>query len=72
MPKFIINYEPQPRGEHEVHNLDALCSHLPKMENRIDLGYHYSCREAIAYARKRWPDSQIDGCYYCCRECHTR
>lgn len=71
MPKFVINKNAQSNGDHEVHNATNGCSYMPNVENQIDLGYHDSCKEAVIEAKKRWPDHRINGCFYCCRPCHT-
>lgn len=71
MPYFIINKNSQQNGDHEVHEKDAGCQHLPNHENQIDLGFHLSCQSAVTDAKSRWPSNRINGCYYCCRPCHT-
>lgn len=71
MPYFIINKNPQQNGDHEVHEINAGCQHFPNTENQIDLGFHLSCQNAVADAKTRWPNNRINGCYYCCRPCHT-
>ena len=68
MPEYYVNKNQQTTGEHEVHEL--ACGYLPAPENRIYLGVHASCREAVQEARKHY--SNVDGCYYCCKDCHTR
>ena len=70
MPKFCVNKNAQPTGEHEVHNLDAGCNYLPLPQNRIDLGYFPDCHGAIREAKKYY--SNVDGCFYCAPACHTR
>lgn len=72
MARFILNKNAQSTGEHEVHNLDVYCGHLPNVENQISLGSHNGCREAIQYARTQYPSATIDGCAYCTPTCHTR
>jgi hypothetical protein len=72
MAHFILNKNAQPGGEHEVHNLDVYCGHLPNPENQISLGNHGGCREAVRYAKSRYPAAAIDGCAYCTPVCHTR
>ena len=72
MPRFCINKNSQPTGEHEVHNLDANCGHLPNTENQINLGIFSSCHGAISKARQEYPNANIDGCAYCCPACHTK
>jgi hypothetical protein len=67
MRKYYVNKNTQSNGEHEVH-MEG-CSYLPKPENRIDLGNHYSCQTAVKAARNYYYNS--NGCYYCCLACHT-
>ena len=71
MPRFIVNKNPQDNGDHEVHNTTDGCSHMPNPENQIDLEFHASCREAVRFAQVKWPQNRINGCYYCCNDCHT-
>ena len=71
MARFIINKNPQTNGDHEVHDVNNNCSYMPNNENQIDLGYHTTCREAVADAKRRWPSNRINGCYYCSNPCHT-
>lgn len=71
MPVFVINKNAQENGDHEVHNASTGCSYMPNPQNQIDLGTHTNCHGAVAEAKSRWPDHRINGCYYCCRECHT-
>ena len=67
MKKYYVNKNPQSNGDHEVHHEG--CSYMPNRENCIYLGYHASCSSAVNTARKHLP--QVNGCYYCSRECHT-
>jgi len=71
MARYVININAQANGDHEVHNITKGCNYLPNYENQIDLGYHNSCHEAVAHAKRKWPDYRINGCYYCCNACHT-
>lgn len=71
MPQFILNQNQQDSGDYEVHNKTTGCPRMPLPENQIDLGTHPSCHGAVANAKARWPNLKIDGCYYCCNECHT-
>lgn len=64
---YYVNRLAQSNGDHEVHV--SGCSHMPAEVNRINLGYFSSCREAVAEAGKHF--KQVNGCYYCSRECHT-
>ncbi|THF60344.1 hypothetical protein E6O51_14145 [Pseudothauera rhizosphaerae] len=69
MSHYYINKNQQANGDHEVH-IDT-CSYLPSEPNRIYLGNYYSCAPAVAEAKRRWPTNRINGCFYCCRPCHT-
>lgn len=65
---YYVNKNAQPTGEHEVHN--SSCSYLPDENNRIYLGNFTSCKDAVREAKKHY--ANVDGCYYCSRECHTK
>lgn len=65
--RYLINKNAQYNGDHEVHN--ETCNHLPNLENRKYLGNFSNCRDAVDEAKKL--DSDADGCYWCCNECHT-
>lgn len=67
---FCVNRNAQRTGEHEVHNLDASCPHLPKPDNRRDLGSHPSCSEAVIAASELYKN--VDACAYCAPKCNTR
>lgn len=71
MQRFIINQNAQANGDHEVHNATTGCSYMPNLANQLDLGFHASCKEAVASAKQKWPNNRINGCYYCCKACHT-
>lgn len=71
MPNFVINKNAQANGDHEVHNKTTGCSYMPNSENQINLGNHPSCHQAVADAKRRWPNHRINGCYFCCKPCHT-
>jgi len=57
MSRYYVNKNAQSNGDHEV-------------ENRIYLGEFASCRPAVAEAKKYY--AQVNGCYYCARDCHTQ
>ena len=71
MPQFILNKNQQSNGDYEVHNKTTGCNYLPSVQNQVDLGYHLSCKEAVAYAKSQYPKAKINGCLYCCPTCHT-
>lgn len=68
MAKYYVNKNAQTTGEHEVHREG--CSWMPENSNRIYLGDFYSCKPAVEEAKKYY--NNVDGCYYCCIDCHTR
>ncbi len=68
MPTYYVNTNAQANGDHEVHE-DSYCSNAPTPINRKYLGYHSDCHSAVLEAKKTFPQS--NGCYYCCRSCHT-
>ena len=68
MARYYVNTNAQSTGEHEVHREG--CSFLPLKENRVYLGEYKSCAPAVKEAAKRY--QKVDGCFYCCWECHTR
>ena len=77
MPKYILNKNKQDSSSgsnYELHNEDSgACIRLPKPENRLQVGTYSNCRDAIAAARRQYPAMapNIDGCYYCCPDCHN-
>jgi len=68
MAIYYVNKIAQPTGEHEVHT--STCSYLPSHENRMYLGTFSNCHDAIREAKKYY--NNVDGCYWCSRECHRR
>ena len=67
MALYYVNKQAQSNGDHEVHK--SGCSYMPSEENKQYLGSFSNCFEALREAKKYY--SQSNGCYYCCRECHT-
>jgi hypothetical protein len=65
---YYVNKNAQATGEHEVHA--SGCKYLPSEENRIYLGFFTNSRDAIREAKKYY--SNVDGCFFCCPESHTR
>lgn len=57
------------KGNHEVH--DEHCSYLPDVLNREYIGYVSDCESAIKRAKRDTGKNNFDGCFWCCRECHT-
>ncbi len=68
MPYYLVNRNAQPTGEHEVH--ESNCGHMPDLLNRQDLGFHGTCKGAVQAAKSYYDN--VDGCYYCCNDCHSR
>ena len=69
MAKYYVNKNTQANGDHEVHTTG--CSFMPTVENRIYLGEFTNCQSAVLEARKRYY-TQVNGCYYCSKACHTQ
>lgn len=70
MPEYCVNKNAQPgSGDHEVHDLASQQGCLPEPVNRLNLGTHPSCREAVSTAKQYYDDA--NGCYHCANECHT-
>lgn len=63
--QYVVNNHAQLNGDHEVHVQG--CTFFPA--SHIPLGFHSSCRTAVADARRHY--RQSNGCAYCARECHT-
>jgi len=71
MPNYCVNKNAQSGSrDHEVHDLASTKNCLPLESNRVSLGNHPSCREAVA-ASKRFHYSDSNGCRYCAPACHT-
>ena len=70
MPNYIVNRNPQPNGDYEVHNLSIGTTCLPLQINRESRGIHADCTAAVRATRAQGY-SQANGCYYCARSCHT-
>jgi hypothetical protein len=65
MDSYYVNNHAQTNGDHEVHT--SSCSFLPT--DRKYLGSFGNCREAVQEAKKTY--RQSNGCYFCCKACHT-
>lgn len=68
MPTYIYNSSQTDGKYHEIHL--TTCNHLPKISNRVILGWHVDCKSAIREAERRTGCNDFDGCYYCSRNCH--
>lgn len=70
MPEYCVNSNPQPgSGDHEVHDLSVGQHCLPVPANRVALGWHSTCADAVNQAKQTYDD--VNGCYYCANDCHT-
>jgi len=67
MADYCVNKQAQPSGDHEVHT--STCYYLPSPENRQELGAFSNCHDAVREAKKYY--AQVNGCFFCSRECHT-
>lgn len=67
--EYFVNIKAQANGEHEIHNGSDPCRRFPSPENLISLGQCSSCHEAVAIARRSY--SNVNGCWFCARACHT-
>ncbi len=68
MPRYYVNMNSQINGDHKVHMEDN-CPNAVDHFNKKDLGYHIDCHTAVAEAKNYY--IQVNGCYYCCNQCHT-
>jgi hypothetical protein len=66
MKRYYANSNPDPNGYHKVH--PETCDRLPTINSRRDLGYCSSCSEAVTKEKQYY--IWVDGCHYCCPECH--
>lgn len=69
MAYYYINKNAQTTGENEVHTTG--CPKPPDLVNQVEIGHFDNCHQAVAAAKRKWPNHEIDGCYYCCNACHT-
>ena len=65
MKNYYVNTNGQANGDHEVHAEG--CSFMPS--SKLYLGYFSSCSGAVSEAKKTY--SKSNGCYFCCKSCHT-
>lgn len=68
MASYYVNQNAQSNGDHEVHTTG--CSFMPDQENRTYLGDFSTCGPAVKEAKKHY--TQVNGCYYCAKPCHTQ
>ena len=65
MASYYVNHNAQSNGDHEVHTTG--CNFMPSSKKY--LGDFDSCKPAVVEAKKTY--KQSNGCYFCCRACHT-
>jgi hypothetical protein len=68
MAQYHVNKNAQSTGEHEVHLTG--CAHQPEAANRYALGDHLNCQSAVRSAKTIY--TNVDGCFYCCNDCHKK
>ncbi|MEN8040693.1 MAG: hypothetical protein ABFR95_04230 [Actinomycetota bacterium] len=71
LKKYCVNSNPQPNGDHEVHDITSDRPCHPNPQNRVDLGRHQNCHSAVGKA-KQLGYSTANGCKHCALACHTR
>lgn len=64
---YYVHDKTDDQGDHEVH-VDG-CDKMPSPLNRSFLGSFTNCTDAVKEAKKKY--SKSNGCYWCCRACHT-
>ena len=67
MPTYCVNKELRD-GNHEVHDLASTKDCLPDKENQDNLGWFSDCHGAVRKAEETY--TNVDGCAYCCKDCH--
>lgn len=78
MKEYYINSNKQTStsgGNYEVHKCDCIYFKANKHNNNyVYLGYFSSSIEAVKYAKRVYHSyaQSIDGCYYCCKDSHSR
>lgn len=68
MFNYFINKNLEFNGENEIHKEG--CSFMPEKENLEFLGSYDNANEAKIEAIIKGYNA--DGCYFCCREAHTK
>tara|TARA_R100001163_G_C5039728_1_gene178147 strand:+ start:84 stop:329 length:246 start_codon:yes stop_codon:yes gene_type:complete len=71
LPNYIINKNNNglPHLGHVIHDISVDCGHWPKKKNRVKLGWQTNGFSALEEA-EALGFKPVDGCYYCCQECH--
>lgn len=66
--RYYLTKEKSDLKKFDVHA--AFCFFLPPLEDRIDIGDHENCSEALKAASELQKD--VNGCSFCARDCHKR
>lgn len=68
---YLNNNRQEDSGDFEVHKSN--CTHGADLDNQLPLGEHINCHRAVAKAKQLYPKvaADIDGCHYCCSDCHS-
>ena len=69
MPYYMYNLEVNKQGDHEVHK--ETCDQMPRLGNRKTIGWFTNCEKAIAAVKEKTGKDNFNGCFYCCKDCHT-
>ena len=70
-----MNANQQQSGDYEVH--DENCHYGKLVNTPLELGNYSSCAPAVHKAIELYGSEaqqkrgRINGCYYCCKPCHT-
>ena len=67
MARYYVNNNPQPNGDHEVH--EQGCYWLSIARDVKYLGLHSNCHSAVKEAKTYY--SKANGCKICSSDCHT-
>ena len=68
MEKYYVNENAQFNGNHEVHKEG--CRYLELVVNKFYLGEFDNCEDAVEKAGNYYMN--VDGCYFCCNNCHEK
>jgi len=68
MQHYYVNKQAQPNGEHEVHV--PRCTYVAEGEDAVHLGTFVNCKEALQAAHAYY--EKVNGCAWCCQDCHSR
>ena len=70
MDIYYVNKNTDNPGRHnEIHKVG--CYWFPAKGNRTYLGKLSNCNDALKEAEKHYPNN-VNGCKYCCYNCHKQ